>query len=213
MPSPRDLVTVVYRPRETMRRVLDGGRDRWAIQVVLLATFCSAVSDTDIRHLHTALPELGLGSTIALAILLLIVDALCWVGFLYLIALAVTLVGRRLEGHAEVADVRAALAWSVAPAVWSALLRIPLAVYAYRLVPPAAEPRKVLLDFVANGGCTFAILALTFEILLYAWVAWVASSTVGEALRFSSWKGLATLAIVAAAPIVIAIAANLALKT
>ncbi|HEX7419270.1 MAG TPA: YIP1 family protein, partial [Thermoanaerobaculia bacterium] len=195
MPSPRDLVTVVYRPRETMRRVLDGGRERWTIQIVILATFCSAVTDTDIRHVHTVLPDLALGPMVALLALALILDAVCWIGLLYLVAFAATLVGRQLDGHAEIADVRAALAWSVVPAIWCGFLRIPLAIYAYRLVPPATNPRQLVLNFVANGGCTFAILALTFEVLLYAWVGWVASSTVAEALRFSTWKGLATIAI------------------
>jgi hypothetical protein len=213
MPSPRDLVTVVYRPRETMRRVLDGVGNRWALQVVVLATFCSAFSDTDIRRLRTILPGLSLVSAGAILTLGLIVDALCWIGLLYLFALAATFVGRRLDGRAEIADVRAALAWGVTPAIWFVLLRIPLTIYAYRLVPQAVVPRKLVFDFIANGGCTFAILALTFEVLLYAWVAWVASSTVGEALRFSSWKGLATIAIVAAAPVVIVIAAGLAFKT
>lgn len=213
MASPRDLITVLYRPRETMRRVLDGGRDRWAIQIVILATFCSALTDTDIRHLRTVLPDLALGPTIALVALALIVDALCWVGLLYLIALAVTLVGRRLDGHGEVADVRAALAWSVVPAIWCVFLRIPIAIYAYRVVPPPADQRRLVLDFIANGGCTFAIIVLTFELLLYAWVGYMASSTVAEALHFSTWKGLATLAIVAAVPFVIGIAARLALTT
>jgi Yip1 domain len=213
MPSPRDLVTIVYRPRETMRRVLDAGGDRWALQVVVLATFCSAFTDTDIRRLRNVLPGLSFGPAVALVALGLIVDALCWIGLLYLVALAATFVGRWLDGHAEIADVRAALAWSVVPAIWAVFLRIPIAIYAYRFVPQAVVPPKLVLDFVVNGGCTFAILALTFEVLLYAWVAWVASSTVGEALRFSSWKGLATIAIVAAVPVVIGIAANLALKT
>ena len=196
-----------------MRRVLDGGRDRWALQVVVLATLCSAFSDTDIRRLRTILPGLPFVSAGALVALGLIVDALCWIGLLYLVAWAATFVGRRLDGHAEIADVRAALAWGVVPAIWCVFVRIPLTIYAYRFVPQAVVPRKLVFDFIGNGGCTFAILALTFEVLLYAWVAWVASSTVGEALRFSSWKGLATIAIIAAAPVVIVIAANLALKS
>ena len=196
-----------------MRRVLDGGRDRWTIQIVILATFCSAFTDTDIRHLRTVLPDLALGPTIALVALSLIVDALLWVGLLYLIALAVTLVGRRLDGHGEIADVRAALAWSVLPAIWCVFLRIPLAMYAYRYVTPAADPHRLIRDFIANGGCTFAIIVFAFELLLYGWVVFMASSTVGEALRFSTWKGLATLATVAAVPVVIGVAARLALKT
>ena len=111
-----------------MRRVLDVGGDRWALQVVVLATLCSAFSDTDIRRLRTVLPSLSFGSAIALVALGLIVNALCWIGLLYLVALAATLVGRRLDGHAEIADVRAALAWSAVPAIWCVFLRVPLTI-------------------------------------------------------------------------------------
>ena len=58
-----------------MRRVLDGGRDRWAIPLVALATVCAAFGDTDIRHLQKVLPDVTLGSALALVVLTLLLSA------------------------------------------------------------------------------------------------------------------------------------------
>jgi hypothetical protein len=213
MASPQDLLTVLYRPRETMRRVFDGGGDRWTIPLVVLAFVCASVSDPDIRVLRTVLPDLSLNATLALVALSLLLNAAFWVIGLYVFAWLATIAGRWLDGQGEVADVRAALAWSLAPVIWSVILRIPLAVYRSRLVPETLDRQRLLVDFVSNGGCTLAVLAVTFQILLYLWIAYVASWTVGEALHFSPWKGLATIAIPVAVPFIIGIAAAIALKT
>ena len=210
MASPRDLLTIVYEPRETMRRVLDTSADRWTIPVAILATVCSQYSDTDIRAIQNKLPDLTLASTLALVVLGLVGTAICWLLALYLFGWLVTLIGRRLGGQADVADVRAALAWGTAPVIWSLIVRIPIGIYAYRLVPQTIDSHAALVNFVTNGGCTFAIIALTLQLLLYAWVIYVMSNTVAESLRFSSWRGLATISILMALPIVMVIAAQLA---
>lgn len=213
MASSRDLLTVVYQPRTTMRRVLNAGRDRWTIPLVILATVCSQFGDTDIRGIQQRLPGLTLPSALSLVVLVLVVNAACWILFLYLFGWLTTLVGRRLEGRADAVDVRAALAWGAVPVIWSMIVRIPLGIYAYRLVPETRDLHTLIMNFISSGGCTFAILMLTFELLMYVWIAYVMSNTLGEAMRFSSWRGLATIAIVVAVPIVIGVAARLAFKS
>jgi hypothetical protein len=52
----RDLVTILYQPRETMRSILDRP-DRWSLQIVFLAFVCASVNDIDVRHFTDA--ELG----------------------------------------------------------------------------------------------------------------------------------------------------------
>ena len=210
MASARDLVTIVHEPRQTMRRVLDAGTERWTIPIVILATVCSQFGDTDIRGIQKRLPDLTLISALGLVVLVLLVTVLCWLIALYLFGWLVTLVGRRLDGHADVADVRAALAWGSVPAIWSPIVRIPIGIYAYRLVPETHDTHALIMSFISNGGCTFAILALTFQLLLFAWVVYVMSNTVAEALHVSSWRGLATLAIIVVLPIVMVAAAHLA---
>jgi Yip1-like protein len=213
MASPKDLVTVLYRPRETMRRVLDGGRDRWTVPLIVLAFICASVGDSDIPELGRVLPGLSLSATLALVALGLLLFAACWVIALYVFALLATIVGRWLEGQGEIADVRAALAWGVVPVIWTVILRIPIAVYSSRLIAQTPDKHRMLMDFILKGGCVIAALATTYQLLLFLWVMYVVSSTVGEALRFSSWKGLATIAMTVGVPVIIAVAAALAFKT
>src|SRR5712692_8551938 len=156
-PSAKDLVTNLYRPRETMRRILDSGQDRWSVGIVVLACICSSVSDLDIRALPRVLPSLSITATLSIAALAYVVHAVVWVIALYLLAWAATLVGRFLEGQAAVTDVRAALAWSLAPLIWSVVFRIPLAFYRYQFDLHGADPGTLILNYVENGGCTLAV--------------------------------------------------------
>lgn len=213
MASPRDLVTILYQPRETMRRVLDAGGERWTIGLVVLAYICSSFNDPDVLRMQRQLPDIALGGTLALVALALIVVAICWVLLFYGFAWLVTMAGRWLDGHGEFADVRAALAWAFVPVIWSVLVRIPVAIYAYHLLPVGPDKRLMVTEMIARGGCTLAIIAFALQIVLYVWIAFIASATVAEALHFTTGKGLATLAIVFAIPFVIGIAAFLAAKT
>lgn len=203
VPSLKDLVTIIYRPRETFRRILDSSRERWTIGIIVLAVICASVADTDIRGLLDLLPGLPLYAALALIALGLLCLAAMWVLVLFGIAGIAAIVGRRMDGKGSAADVRAALAWGLVPVVWSVFFRIPLGFYRYRLDLRPRDRGQMLFDFVAQGGLTVAIIYMTLQLLMDVAVVFVASNTLGEALRFSSWKGLATLAISAAVPIVL----------
>ena len=213
MASPRDLVTILYQPRETMRRVLDGGGERWTIALIVLAYVCSSFNDPDILRMQRQIPDIALSGTLAIVALTIIVAALCWVLIFYGFSWLVTIAGRWLEGHGEYADVRAALAWAFVPVIWSVFVRIPLAIYAYRLLPVVRDKKLMVSELIARGGCTLAVIVFALQLVLYVWIAFVGSSTVAEALHFTTGKGVATLAIVFALPFVIGIAAFLALRT
>jgi hypothetical protein len=212
-PSLRDLVTVVYKPRETMRRILDGGAHRWTAEIVVLAFVCASFSDPDIRHLPEVLPNFSLGPTLALVALVLLLVATCWVLLVYAFAWLATFVGTRLDGRGTVADVRAALAWGLVPLIWSVVYRIPVGFYRSKPRVHTGSPVQISIDFLQHGGCGLALAVLALQLAFDIWVLFVASSTVAEALRFESWKGLSTIAITAAVPVVITIAAVIALRT
>lgn len=213
MPAKRDLVDVLYRPRETMRRVLDSGADRWTIPLVVLAFLSTTVEELDIRRVPEVLPDLTPVALGALVVLILVLEALLWIGATYVVAFVVTFIGRRFEGVGEAADVRAALAWSLVPLIWSVIVRAPLALYQWRYVPKSAEGLGELLSFVSKGGCFLVLLSGAIQLLLFLWVVYLASALVGEALHVPTLTGFGTLAITFALPVVIGIAAAIAFQS
>jgi Yip1 domain len=204
-----DLVTVVYRPRETMHRIL-GDRDRWSAQVVILAFLCASVHDVDATHLTRVLPGLGF-SAIAIVALGFVLGAAGWVVVLFLMSWIATVVGRKMGGVASAADVRAALAWGMVPVIWSLIYRIPFAVLESRLSTPTdPNPTLHVLDILAHGGCSLFVVFLTFQILFMAWSLFVGSSCLAEAQQFSSAKGFLNVVIAIAVPVVVIAAAVVA---
>lgn len=206
MPSLLDLATVMVRPRATMHRVLEHPH-RWSAEITALAYVCKTVGDSDIRVMPSVLPGLSLSSQLALVTLVLLVGACVWVLALYGFGWIATHVGRQFDGHGTFADVRAALGWGLVPAVWAVLVRIPMAIYSQRFPASGQDAAHLLIEFISRGGCTFAIVLLTLQIIVFSWMVTVASLCVAEAHGFSGSKGLATLAISVLIPIVIVIAA------
>jgi len=193
-----------------MRRILDGGRNRWSAELIALACICTSVSDPDFQHLQ----NYRLGPTLAIVALGLIVTAIVWVLLAYLFAWSTTLAGRHLlDGSGEVADVRAAIAWGSVPLIWSVLIRIPVALHKSKLVSAGTSHVDQIMNFVSMGGCSIAVTLFAIQLALYVWVMWVTSNCVGEAMRFSSWRGLGALAITSAIPVVVGVAAYLTLHT
>jgi len=209
-PSLKDLVTILYKPRETMRRILDGGPKRWTAEIVVLAVICASFADPDIRHLNEALPGFSLGPTLAFVALVLLVLAVFWVLAVYAFAWLATFVGTKLDGRGPVPDVRAALAWGTVPMIWSIVYRIPIAFYRSRMEIHTGSRTQISIDLVQQGGCSLALIIIALQLTFDLWILFVVSSTVAEALHFETWKGLSTVAITAAVPVVIAIAAALA---
>jgi Yip1 domain len=206
MPTLGDLVTVVYRPRETMHRILTG-RERWGPQVVFLAFMCASVNDFDGRHLDLIFPGLGL-SALAIVALGLIAGAAAWVIALFILSWIATVAGRKMGGLASSADVREAMAWGMVPVIWSPIYRIPFAILASRVnVQPDVKLQAILLDFLAQGGCSMVVVYFAFQFAFMVSCLFVASHCVAEAQQFSSSKGFVNVAIAIAMPLVVIAAA------
>lgn len=207
-PALRDLLTILYKPRETMRRILDAGRDRWTIQVLVLACFCAELSDIDTRHARTVFPNLKLMTLIAIVCLVLVVVALVWVLLLFLLSWIATWVGRLLGGKGTPSDVRAALAWGIVPVIWSVIYRIPVVVYRNQFdVQPEKNVRDVLSSFVAHGGCGFMVVLFALQTICFLGTFIVGSLCVAEAHQFSTDRGFITVAITLALPLMVIFAA------
>lgn len=213
MPALQDIATVLYQPKETMRRVLDSG-SRWSWQIVTAAALCTAVGDMDFKGLTRALPSLSQPALIGLAIGSTIGVAIGWNIMLWIFGWIATAVARLLGGTAPARDVRAALAWSLVPLIWAIVYRIPEVMYKHQLIAksPTLSERQLFVNLLANGGCSGLLVILAVQLLLCIWCAWIASATLAEAERFSVAQGFGTLVLSVIAPIGLIVAAVIALR-
>ena len=201
------LITILYRPRATMRRIL-ASADRWSVQVVVLAAICSSVTDTDARRMSELMPNLNLVPAAALVVLAVIVNAVSWL-ILWVILSSIALgVGKLMAGVGTARDVRAAFAWALVPAVWSLVYRLPaLGLLATLRAGPQDSVHKILADFFTHGGCSMLVVYLFFQFLFEIACVVLASFTLAEAERFSLQKGFVAVASTLALPILVILAA------
>lgn len=207
--SPRlaDLIAILYRPRETMRRILDSS-NRWVVQVTMLAAVLSDVNSIDASRLGEALPQVKLLPVLAIIALGAIVDALSWVIVLFILAWIATGIGRLLGGSAPARDVRAAMAWALVPAMFSPLYRIPSVIAAHSLhVGPRTSVHETVINFLSHGGCSLIVIYLFVQIVFELAVVVLASFTVAEAQRFSTQKGFVNVVATLALPVAVVLAA------
>lgn len=211
MAAGRDLVTMLYEPRETMRRILAAPGRRWTPEIIALAFIVTSFGDPDFRRLPRDLPDLTLVPMLAFIALVLVATAICWILAFYAIAWMVAFVGRRLlDGHGAAADVRAALAWALVPMIWSIIFRIPFSIYRSRITITGTSAWQITLDLLQQGTLSVAIVVIAVKLAFDLWVFCLAAINVSEAMKFETWKGFSAMAAVAAAPFVIAAAVVLA---
>lgn len=205
------LASIMVRPRATMRRILDSGRDRMIIPLASLAAASGFIGDLDTG----AMRSVG-GGRFPLPLLFAAMLVLAIVVFLvvfYLFSWAVYGIGRLLEGTGTPRGVRSAAAWGLTPAIWALLYRIPVAA----LWPQTGvtglqvgSERWRINPGVTGMSCLGAVVVMVLEVTTAVWCAAVASNTIGEAHRFSSWRGFAAIVLTLISPALIALAAYLA---
>ena len=202
-----------------MRSILDGTPGRWAIPLVLLALLSEAVDDLELTKWNEMLasePPALLSLTVA-GILFLV--AIVGVGLFYVYAWIVTLVGRyALEGAGSYREVLSALAWGLAPIIAALIYRFPVLFFSKpssRAVSSAFGDTNVVWNPGLFGGesIVLAFLIGFLEVVFFFWFVLVSSITVGEAHRFSGWRGLACLLISWITPGIIALAIVLTIIT
>jgi hypothetical protein len=214
--SPRlaDLITILYRPRETMRRILDSGRHRWGVQVVMLAAVCASVGNADASRIDPELPQIRVLPLIAIVALGMIAEAIGWALLLFIVAWIATPIGRLLGGSGPVADVRAALGWGMTPIVWSPIYRIPLLIFANGLhIGPKPDAHKAVFDFISRGGCSIIVVYLFLQAIFAIASIVVASFNVAEAQRFSTQKGFVNVIVMLLLPLLVTLAAVFTLRS
>jgi hypothetical protein len=205
----RRLGRVCIWPRTTIREILDDPRRR-ILPLLLLATLSALVGN----------PNENLGRSfkiapyaMAMIVFAMLLAAVVMILLFYFFAWLTYLAGKFLEGQGSHADVRTALAWGLAPVVWALFYRIPAAILRWTSNPSRPDAPNEIFTIRTDelkGGCFAALVFGLLELTMIVWCAVVSSRALGEAHRFSSWRGFGSLAIVALAPIVIGISALLA---
>src|SRR5581483_650397 len=175
------LVTILYRPRATMRRILQNA-NRWSVQIIVLASVCTTVVDLDTKAVSRELPGMTLAPTLALTVVGLFAQAISWVILAAIVAAIAAPIGRLLlHGTARFRDMFAAVAWSLVPAIWSLLYRAPFAILSYRLHDvPRQDAKKFFLAFVTHGGCSLVVVYLFLQVAFEIACIVLGSFTVAE---------------------------------
>jgi Yip1 domain len=207
------LVTILLRPRATMRRIL-ANSSRWEFQVVALAAICTSVNEADSRAFTDALPSIRLMPGLAIAAVGLVAQALSWILLLLILSWIAAPVGRLLGGIGKVRDVRAAMAWAMVPMIWSALYRIPFTIMASGLhSSQRQDPHKLIAGFISHGGCSLIVVYLFLQFIFELACIVIGCFTVAEAQKFSAQKGFLNIAITLVLPVLIVVAAVMSLRS
>jgi hypothetical protein len=211
------LAGMVRRPRATIRAVLASDSAHRVPLLIGLVAVSNLVADfrwnafrAFVRSAHPTLALLapaGLVLLVAVSILLFYVCA--WV---------VWLIGRLLEGAGSASDVRAALAWSLAPIIWALVYRIPAAfLLSTPLVTPGSPGNwtdllRILRDaaLLRQWGPELALAVVT--LIVKVWCLCLAVVALAEAHRYSTWRAAATIAFALLLPVIVAAAYVMAVK-
>ena len=211
-----NVATILIRPRAVMRRILDAPRDRMSLVIFLLVTLSAMLADADRRNFRGMA---GAAKTHGIPIVALVAAAVAGtmivaLALFYFFSFAAWGIGRALEGSGTPRDLRRAVAWGLTPAVWALLYRVPAAF----LLPRSNTTIRLGDDNLRidpgslGTGCAAAIVFGVLELVTLIWCVVVSSNTIGEAHRFSSGRGLATVVLTSIAPLVIVLAAALAMR-
>lgn len=210
----RSLVTILFRPRDTIRGILSDGQSRRVVPLVLAAILSMILSDARSSGFREALS----GPDAALKLLVIVLGVTVGAGILFglfwLVSWACHLAARFLfGGTGSTADARAALAWGLAPEIWALLFRLPAALLGFGSGPELRiqnggdwtfDPGRM------SQGCGAALLFGLLELAIFVWCVVLSSINLAEAERISGGKAFGAIAVTLAAPVIIVIAALLA---
>lgn len=193
-------------PRATVRQLIDYPRQEL---VILLA----ALSGVSTFVVYVGLAYVPLDEDVWLRFILLamcvVFGAVFGVVYVFLQGLACGFVGRTMGGTGTSRECRVALAWSNVPMVWLLPLYVAASVYAGTLgfailvlADNSSGSDDVQLDYVPWIKTAIGVAAV-----VSVWQLYLASQAVGEAHRFRSLKGFATVFIGGAIATAILVAA------
>jgi hypothetical protein len=205
-----DYARIFVSPRATIRAIVDRNpRDR-VIAIAAIAGFVGALaaaiqfrSPSAFAIGKQSIPTIAPATLWKIRLYQVIVSPIIAVLFLYIRGSILRWSGTLFGGTAKTVEVRAALAWSLVPAILTSLILV-----AFTLIHPppplaASDPHMAWAAMMGDRPH----FALSMVLWLYTFV--IALNCVAEVHRFSAWRALGAVAIeqllILGAAIVIAI--------
>src|SRR5262245_48465612 len=171
-------VSIFTKPRATMRQILDDDPRRLVHRLAMLGGIAEMLESHIPPVPPFFTPSLG-----TLLVVKLFLGAIAGVVMLYISSALLLLTGRWLGGRGDFAGIRAATGWSSVPAIWAAILWVPMVAYlglgALNLDPESLFGDPTGLILLVPIGIAGVVLAI-WRIVIYF-------KCIGEAHRFSAW--------------------------
>jgi hypothetical protein len=178
-------LTIWLKPRGTIRWIVETDPKQQVIMLAILAGIVESLGTASSNSLGDR------WSLAAILIVSLMVGPIRGLASLYLGGALLYWVGRLLKGQASPVEVRAAIAWSQVPVIWSGLLLVPQFLLfgeeLFTAVTPRIDSNPLLLAALFGFGI--------IEIIIGGWSFIIGLKCLSEVSRFSVWKALATILI------------------
>jgi len=179
-------LSIWLQPRATIRQIVDTNPRQ---QVLLLAALGGVVETLDRASMRSAGDMLPLAAILGVAAL---GGPIFGIVSLYIGGWVLRWSGAQLGGQANAEQVRAAIAWSGVPSLFTSVVLIPqLAVFGRELFTtetPIVDSSNTYLAFLLGTGLIETVGGI--------WGLVTLTKCLGEVHRFSAWRGLGSLLLV-----------------
>ncbi|MDZ7704033.1 MAG: Yip1 family protein [Trueperaceae bacterium] len=180
MRSSSPYVTILFAPRRTMRYVLEAASDRSAIITIVVLSLTATLPFVVLAP-FLQIPLLG---GVGVALLVTVFAVIGGLVGLYLNGFFYYFFGQRLfGGQANYRDARMAYAWGFIPGVWMTLA---ILVVALLIVVASVTGSSALIQLLLVTSGILGVVAAVWSLVVQA-------QALGEAHRFSAWRGLGTI--------------------
>ncbi|HET6445484.1 MAG TPA: Yip1 family protein [candidate division Zixibacteria bacterium] len=179
----RPWLDIWVKPRGTIRTIVENDPARYVLIFAALAGIAQALERASSRDLGNNSPSL-----VALLAIVLIVGSIGGLVSIYITAAIFRWTGSLLGGRASSIEVRAAIAWSSIPIIFTLVFWVPqLALY-------GVEMFTSVTPNIDNNPWPLLCLGL-IQLVLYGWAFVILLKTVGEVHGFSAWRALIAVAL------------------
>ena len=174
-------VSIWTKPRATIQQIVDTDPKNSITLLVCISGFAGAIGRASWK---------GMGDTMelpAIFILAAVLGPFTAVISLYIGSALICWTGKWIGGIASSQNIRAAMAWSSVPIIWSLVLLIPELILFGEELFTTETP---ILD--ASLSLTFTLLIFgVIEIIISIWAMVIYLKCLGQVQGFSAWKALA----------------------